>query len=247
MITFALAALIAAQTPSEIDTPGLARAASDDAQPELIATTATETTPPIITEPTTVHVETPPEHRTFLDVSGVGGVGAGVLIIPAPAPFAAPWAGFAVEVERKVFKSSFIGADFAFTLGDDESGKPIGGYHLLGHAGTAWIDSRFFILETQLRGGLTSFLLVPLPQLGGVGTVMFQPFRGDIFRWRLGLDAGLDFVLFLPVFSGALFSELRWQVGHVYVGLKLTGGYSLGILNGVGVAASARLTGGVSF
>lgn len=185
--------------------------------------------------------------RTFLTVHAIGGVGAGVLIIPAPAPFAAPWGGFGARAEREISDSSFLALDGAFSLGNDELGKPIGGYHLYAEAGTAWIDTRFFVLESTLRGGVTSYLLVPLPLLGSITSATLQPIRSEHVRWRIGLDAGVDFVLFLPVISGGAFSELRFQFGLVHCGLKVGGGYSLGVFNGAGVAASAKLFGGVSF
>lgn len=191
------------------------------------------------------HERTQPRPNT-IELSVVGGIGAGVLFIP-PVPFAAPFAGVKGRYRRTFLSRGSVGVEGELAIGNNETGKPIGGYNGLAFIGGTWLDAGWLVGESQFRGGVTSYLLVPLVQVGFAHQLVLRPVRTDHFVWQLGSDLNTDLAGWLPVISGGGWTEFRVQSRGPFVALRLGGGYSIGVFNGAGVAASARLTTGYAF
>ncbi len=164
-----------------------------------------------------------------LALMGGGALGAGTPL----------WAGGELGLEHRLGRKGLVGGRFKLTFGNDDEGRPLGGYRVNGVVGFDWFDSRYVSWKWLLHGGLLSVAWVPTPNVGLDSELSFSPLSFTHFRWSLGWDLTGEFPWRV---STSVWSEVAIPFETFSVGVKATAGAHVGVdLVGVGAGLVLQL------
>ncbi|MGC4114731.1 MAG: hypothetical protein QM765_09005 [Myxococcales bacterium] len=142
-------------------------------------------------------------------------------------------------LEHRFARKGVVGGRFKLTLGNDDEGRPLGGYRLNAVIGFDWFDSRYVSWRWLLHGGLLSMAWGPSPNAGLDSELAFTPLSFAHYRWSLGWDLTGEFPWRV---STSLWSLVAVPFDHFSLGLKGTVGAHAGVdLAGVGAGLCLQL------
>lgn len=149
------------------------------------------------------------------------------------------WAGGDLKLERRFWRKGVVGGRLKLTLGNDDEGRPLGGYRLNVFGGFDWFKSRFVSWKWLVHVGTLSVVWIPTPNVGLDSELSVSPLVFDHFRWTLGWDGTMEFP-----WRGAtsVWTELAVPFDAFSIGIRGSIGAHGGIdLIGVGMGGSLQL------
>jgi hypothetical protein len=169
------------------------------------------------------------------------GVSVGnVLLVPFVTP--GPGAATSLSARLRFFRHVTVGADIGASFGlqfENNDPAPLVGYRgrlRFGLTGDV-VDS--LTLAGDLRLGLSSFALVPLPRYGLSGTITWRPVDAGWFIWDVRGDVDAELLVIAPAPGFGLSTGTTFRFGMVEAGFRagVEGDAVLAILvNTAGVA-----------
>ena len=202
----------------------------------------------------------PPPRAPIVDVVEVSarwasdvrfGISAGnVLLGPFVVP--GPGASTALSGRFRFFRHFTVGGDVATTFGlqtDNSDPAPIVGYRgrlRLGLTG----DIGALTLAADLRGGVSSVALFPLPRYGLGGSLSWRPVDLGWLAWDLRADADLELLVIAPSPGFGASTGLTFQFGWFEGGFRLAvdaDAVLAVVVNTVGAAGSVQAFIGARF
>lgn len=179
------------------------------------------------------------------------GISAGnVLLVPFVLP--GPGASTSLSGQFRFFQHFTVGGDIATTFGlqtDNSDPAPIAGYRgrlRLGLTG----DIGSLTLSTDLRAGVSSVALFPLPRYGLGGSVTWRPVDLGWFAWDLKAEADLELLVIAPSPGFGASTGLTFQFGWFEGGFRLAvdaDAVLAVVVNTVGAAGSVQAFIGARF
>jgi len=179
------------------------------------------------------------------------GVSAGnVLLVPFVVP--GPGASTALSGQFRFFDHFTVGGDIATTFGlqtDNSDPAPIVGYRgrlRLGLMG----DIGALTLSADMRAGVSSVALLPLPRYGVGGSIRWRPINVGWFAWDVRADGDLELLVIAPSPGLGVSTGVTFLFGWFEGGFRLavdTDAVLAVVINTVGAAGSVQAFIGARF